>query len=113
MYDILTNKIFTKKGRRKINLKIALITTEFYPVIGGVSLALNSICKAFRNNTQNTLYVFNRYYKGRNIFDLLDKKKEYKIKDLLIFKKTHNLICLFKSIWTILNEKKTKKLLPN
>ena len=54
-------------------MKIALISFEFYPSIGGVSRHLTSFCKAF-HETDHQLYIFNQGYKGKNIFDILERK---------------------------------------
>ena len=51
-------------------MRIALITDAFYPLKGGISHHLNSLCKAFKNKNHK-LYVFNPYYKSNRIFDNL------------------------------------------
>ena len=51
-------------------MRIALITDAFYPLKGGISHHLNSLCKAFKNKN-HTLYVFNPYYKSNRIFNNL------------------------------------------
>jgi len=51
-------------------MRIALITDAFYPLKGGISHHLNSLCKAFKNKNHK-LYVFNPYYKSDRIFDNL------------------------------------------
>ena len=51
-------------------MRIALITDAFYPLKGGISHHLNSLCKAFKNKNHK-LYVFNPYYKSNQIFDNL------------------------------------------
>jgi len=51
-------------------MRIALITDAFYPLKGGISHHLNSLCKAFKNR-DHKLYVFNPYYKSNRIFNNL------------------------------------------
>ncbi len=86
-------------------MKIALISFEFYPSIGGVSRHLTSFCKAF-HGTDHQLYVFNQGYKGKNIFDILERKN-YSPKDIaLYFKNKHFLYFLFLSIRKIFTDKR-------
>ena len=54
-------------------MKIALISFEFYPYLGGVSSHLTNFCKAF-HGTDHQIYVFNQGYKGKNIFDILERE---------------------------------------
>ncbi len=51
-------------------MRIALITDAFYPLKGGISHHLNSLCKTFKNKNHE-LYVFNPYYKNNRIFNNL------------------------------------------
>ena len=51
-------------------MRIALITDAFYPLKGGISHHLNSLCKAFQNK-DHKLYVFNPYYKSDRVFNNL------------------------------------------
>ena len=86
-------------------MKIALISFEFYPSIGGVSRHLTSFCKAF-HRTDHQLYVFNQGYKGKNIFDTLERKN-YSFKDIVFyFKKKQFLYFLFLSIRKIFTDKR-------
>ena len=57
-------------------MKIALIATDFYKSVGGISHVLNSMCKAFENNG-NPLYVFNKRFT-----DLINQSKAFKIRKL-------------------------------
>ncbi|MFW9930700.1 MAG: glycosyltransferase family 4 protein [Candidatus Thorarchaeota archaeon] len=46
------------------------MTDAFYPLKGGISHHLVSLCKSFQGKSDE-LYVFNPYYKGNRIFDNL------------------------------------------
>lgn len=86
-------------------MKIALITFEFYPDIGGISGHLTSFCKAIQK-TDHKLYVFNRSYNGKNIFNILDKN-EYKLGRLIFFLIKKKLIFyLILTLWKIFQDKK-------
>ena len=86
-------------------MKIALISFEFYPSIGGVSSHLTSFCKAF-HGTDHQLYVFNQGYKGKNIFDILERKN-YSLKDIVLyFKNKQFLYYLILSIRKIFTDKR-------
>ena len=81
-------------------MKIALITDAFYPLKGGISHHLNSLCKAFKNRDYK-LYVFNPYYKSNRIFNNLIVS----IKHLKINKKFF--YYLFISVNKLLRDKNT------
>ena len=86
-------------------MKIALISFEFYPSIGGVSRHLTSFCKAFHGK-DHQLYVFNQGYKEKNIFDILERKN-YSLNDIaLYFKNKQFLYYLFLSIKKIFTDKR-------
>ena len=86
-------------------MKIALISFEFYPSIGGVSRHLTSFCKAF-HGTNHQLYVFNQGYNGKNIFDILERKN-YSLQDIvLFFKNKQFLYYLILSIRKIFTDKR-------
>lgn len=86
-------------------MKVALITFEFYPNIGGISRHLNSFCQAFRE-TDHKLFVFNRSYEGNYIFNILDSS-DYKLKDLIVFFKNKQLTkYLLLSMWKIIIDTK-------
>jgi len=85
-------------------MKVTLIAFEFYPSIGGISRHLISFCKAFRD-TNHELYVFNRSYDGKRIYNLMDTHN-YKLKDITIFLKRKDLLkYLSLSIWKIIRDK--------
>ena len=85
-------------------MKVALISFEFYPSIGGVSRHLTSFCKAFRGTTHQ-LHVFNQAFKGNNVFDILERKN-YSLKDTFLqFKKKQFLYTLILSIRKIFSDK--------
>ena len=86
-------------------MKVALITFEFYPNIGGISRHLNSFCQAFRE-TDHKLFVFNRSYEGKYIFNIIDTS-DYKLKDLIGFFKNKQLTkYLLLSMWKIIIDTK-------
>ena len=85
-------------------MKIALFTYEFFPKYGGISHTTTSLCKAFRDK-DHILYVFNPYYKGNRIFDILDKKNST-LKDVFsIIKNKEQLRLLILSIRKIIGDK--------
>ena len=51
-------------------MRIALITDAFFPLKGGISNHMNSLCKSFRSKNHK-LFVFNPYYKNSHIFNNL------------------------------------------
>jgi glycosyltransferase involved in cell wall biosynthesis len=60
-------------------MRIALIADAFYPLKGGISHHMNSLCKAFKHKNHE-LYVFNPYYKSNRIFNnLIVSIKKFKI----------------------------------
>ena len=86
-------------------MKIALISFEFYPSIGGVSSHLTGFCKAF-HGSDHQLYVFNQGYKGKNIFDILERKN-YSLKDVVSsFKNKQFLSYLILSLRKIFADKR-------
>ena len=86
-------------------MKIALFSFEFYPFLGGVSSHLTSFCKAFQG-TDHQLYVFSQGYKGKNIFDILERKN-YSLKAIVShFKNKHFLYYLILSIRKIFTDKR-------
>ena len=63
-------------------MRIALLTDAFYPLKGGISHHLVSLCKSFQGK-KNDLYVFNPYYKSNRIYNnLMVSVKELKINNL-------------------------------
>ncbi len=85
-------------------MKIALFTYEFFPKYGGISHTTTSLCKVFRDK-DHILYIFNPYYKGNKIFDILDKKGST-LKDIfLIFKNRRLFKLLLLSVRKIIVDK--------
>jgi len=74
-------------------MKIAVFTYEFFPKYGGISHTTTSLCKAFRDK-DHMLYIFNPYYQGKNIFNILDKE-DSKLKDLFLIFKNKKLFRFF------------------
>lgn len=84
-------------------MKIALFTFEFFPSIGGVSRHLTNICKAF-HKTDHYLYVFNQAYKGKKIFNVLEKKN-YSLKNIILsFKNKLFLYYFILFMWRIVRD---------
>lgn len=89
-------------------MKICLIASEFYPTYGGIGRVFTDMCKAFRDKKEK-LFIFNRDYRGKNIFNVLDSTKNYYLRDLLVlFKKRKHLFYFLLSIWKIIASKKLK-----
>ncbi|MEJ2249426.1 MAG: glycosyltransferase family 4 protein [Candidatus Lokiarchaeota archaeon] len=76
-------------------MKIAMITFEFYPKFGGISHTSQNLCKSFKKKNEK-LYIFNPFYKGKNIFDILTKRT-YKFSDYpsMLLKKKNRRLLLF------------------
>ncbi len=86
-------------------MKIALFTYQFYPKYGGISHTTTSMCKVFRGK-EHYLHIFNPYYKGKNVHNVLDKNY-YTIKDIYKFLKNRQLLSfLILTIWKILRDKR-------
>ncbi|MFX1328525.1 MAG: glycosyltransferase family 4 protein [Promethearchaeota archaeon] len=89
-------------------MKICLLASEFYPIYGGIGRLFTDMCKIFRSREEE-LFIFNRTYKGKNIFDNLEYTKTFNLRDLLaLFKTRKNILYFFTSIWKILTAKKIK-----
>ena len=87
-------------------MKIALITTDFYPNYGGIAHTLISLCKLIRLKEEHVLYVFNPNYEGKNIFRCIDNNY-YKLKDIfLLFNKKRLFKLTLLSLWKIFSNKK-------
>ncbi|MHA1756046.1 MAG: glycosyltransferase family 4 protein [Promethearchaeota archaeon] len=69
-------------------MKIAVITYEFYPFKGGIGHIITSMCKTFNKYKENDLFIFNPFYKNKNIFKFPIKKKD----EILSFKILKNKI---------------------
>ncbi|MFX1363422.1 MAG: glycosyltransferase family 4 protein [Promethearchaeota archaeon] len=84
------------------------MASEFYPVYGGIGRFFTDMCKAFRDR-EETLFIFNNTYRGKNIFNILKYTKIFKLRDLLaLFKKRNYIFFFLYSIWKILTVKKVK-----
>jgi len=89
-------------------MKICLLASEFYPVYGGIGRFFTDMCKTFRDKEEK-LFIFNRTYRGKNIFDILEYTKIFNLRDLLaLFKKRKHILYFLNSIWKILTAKKLK-----
>jgi len=87
-------------------MKIALITDDFYPNLGGIAHTLMNLCKKFKD-TEHILYIFNPNYKGIHIYKIVDNKI-YNMRDVVsILRKKFFYIYFLKAIWAIIKEKKT------
>ncbi|MFX1597183.1 MAG: hypothetical protein ACFFBK_14090, partial [Promethearchaeota archaeon] len=75
-------------------MKICLLASEFYPIYGGIGRLFTDMCKTFRSREEE-LFIFNRTYKGKNIFDNLEYTKTFNLRDLLALFKTRKNILYF------------------
>lgn len=87
-------------------MNIVLISYDFYPNVGGVAYVLKNICKNLRDKGYN-LYVFNGFYKNKNIFKLITKVNPSLNTIFSSFIKKEFYIFTIKSFWTLIREKKT------
>lgn len=86
-------------------MNILLITDDFYPNLGGVSDMLTNLCKFFKLHSDR-LFVFNPYFKSKNISNILERK-EYSLTDLgNFFFKRKNIYYAFYSFLKIFQDKK-------
>ena len=86
-------------------MKICVLASEFYPIYGGIGRHVTDMCKAFKNKEEQ-LFIFNRSYSGKNIYDILEYTKIFNLRDLLaIFRKRINILYFFNSLWKILTAK--------
>ena len=89
-------------------MKICLIASEFYPSYGGIGRVFTHMCKVFKTRRE-TLYILNKYHKGKNIFDILETAKNYNLRDLFVlFKKRTHVFYFLLSVWKIITAKKIK-----
>jgi len=86
-------------------MNIALFTDDFYPNLGGISDVLLNLYKQF-DEQDETLFLFNPYTKGKNLFDTL-KVSDVGLREFssLIRKKNFYAYILL-SLWSILQDKK-------
>ena len=89
-------------------MKICLLASEFYPVYGGISRFFTDMCKTFRDKKEK-LFFFNTTYRGKDIYDILEYTKTFKLRDLLsLFKKRKHILYFLNSICKILTAKNLK-----
>jgi glycosyltransferase involved in cell wall biosynthesis len=89
-------------------MKVCLLASEFYPIYGGIGRFFTDMCKTFKDKEEQ-LFIFNKTYRGKNIFDNLDYTKIIVLRDLLaIFKKRKYIFYFLNSIWKILFAKNLK-----
>ncbi|MBA7524102.1 D-inositol-3-phosphate glycosyltransferase [subsurface metagenome] len=89
-------------------MKICLLASEFYPIYGGIGRFFTDMCKTFKDKKEK-LIIFNRTYRGKNIFDVLEYTKIFVLRDLLsLFKKRKHILYFLNSIWKILTAKNLK-----
>lgn len=87
-------------------MNILLVTYDFYPNTGGVAYSLLNICKNLRVKGHN-LYVFNRFYKNKNIFKIVSKVKPNLKALFSSFIKKEFYLFTFKSFWALIRDKQT------
>jgi len=86
-------------------MRILLITNDFYPNTGGVAHVLMNLYKSIEN-TVHTLYVFNPYTNGKNIFKVISFLENYTSKDFLSsIRKKKFISTLIISFWKIIQDK--------
>ena len=89
-------------------MKICLLVSEFYPIYGGIGRFFTDMCKTFRDREEK-LFIFNRTYRGKNAFDILEYTKIFNLRDLLaLFKQRKHILYFLNSIWKTLTAKKLK-----
>ena len=86
-------------------MNIVLFTDDFYPNLGGISNVLLNLYKQFEDR-EETLFLFNPYSKGKNLFDnLIIKNLSLREFGHLLRKKNFYIYTLL-SLWSILRDKK-------
>jgi len=86
-------------------MNIVLFTDDFYPNLGGISNVLLNLYKQFEDR-EETLFLFNPYTKGKNLFDNLIKK-HLNLREFGYFLRKKNFyIYTLLSFWSILRDKK-------
>ena len=89
-------------------MNILLVTDDFYPRFGGISHTLRCLC-LFIRKTPHNLYIFNPFYKGQNIFDTLDFKRDPSILEIFnFFRSWKNLNFTYRLIKKTFSLKKLK-----
>lgn len=86
-------------------MNIILFTDDFYPNLGGIADVLINLYKQF-DKQEETLFLFNPYSKGKNLFDTLtiDNLKLRRFGYLIMKRKFYIYVLL--SFWSILRDKK-------
>lgn len=86
-------------------MKIVLFTDDFYPNLGGISNVLLNLYKQFENR-EETLFLFNPYSKGKNLFNTL-KINDIGLREFSrLFRNKNFYIYTLLSFWSILRDKK-------
>ncbi len=86
-------------------MNIVLFTDDFYPNLGGISNVLLNLYKQFENR-EETLFLFNPYSKGINLFDnLITENLSLGEFGHLLRKKNFYFYTLL-SFWSVLRDKK-------
>ena len=86
-------------------MNILLFTDDFYPNLGGISNVLLNLYKQFEDR-EETLFLFNPYTKGKNLFDNLIKKNLNLLEFGHLLRKKYFYIYTLLSLWSILRDKK-------
>lgn len=87
-------------------MNILLVTYDFYPNTGGVAYSLLNIYKNLQEKGHN-IYVFNRFYKNKNIFKIILKVKPNLKALFSSFIKREFYLFTLKSFWTLIRDKQT------
>ncbi|MFX1388572.1 MAG: glycosyltransferase family 4 protein [Promethearchaeota archaeon] len=86
-------------------MKIVLITDIFFPYLGGITHTLVNLYNFIQEKGEE-IYIFNPTYKDKNIFNVMNNRKDT-IRNLLkIFNKKKFYFYLIHSFWKILRDKK-------
>ena len=86
-------------------MNIVLFTDDFYPNLGGISNVLLNLYKQF-DDREETLFVFNPFSKGKNLFDKLIKKNLTLREFGHLLRKKNFYSYTLLSLWSILRDKK-------
>ena len=87
-----------------MKINIVLFTDDFYPNLGGISDVLLNLYKQF-DKQEETLFLFNPYTKGKNLYNNLIKDISLREFSYLLKKKSFYTYTLL-SFWSILRDKK-------
>lgn len=87
-------------------MNIVLITYDFFPNTGGVAYTLLNIFKNLNEKGYN-FYIFNRFYKDKNIFKIITKvNPSFKALISSFFQRDFYLFT-FKSMWALIQDQRT------